>query len=129
MADINIHVAIPSYNNVEGLKRLLPQVLIQQFASVTVLDDGSTDDTETLVRSFDAVRYIKADMNAGTVAAKNLILRDLPPTGFILFVDSDMEIVTEEIPRRLHDFLESHPRTGAGVGPPAAPRPGGPCRC
>lgn len=116
MRNISIHVAIPSYNNKGGLKKLLPVLLQQPFASVTVLDDASTDDTESLMQIFPGVKYIKAKQNGGTVAAKNLILDALPPDGWILFIDSDMEIVTTNIPETLGEFINRHPKMGAGVG-------------
>ncbi|MCB9813806.1 glycosyltransferase family 2 protein [Candidatus Nomurabacteria bacterium] len=112
---MEIHLAIPSYNNATGLKKLLPQAVLQDFASITVLDDGSTDDTSKVVEMFSGVKYIKSNENHGSVAAKNLILKQLPQNGWLLFIDSDMEIITDDIPAKLQDFSQRHTEAGAGV--------------
>lgn len=113
---VPIHVAIPAYNNASGLRRLLPQVVRQNVASITVLDDGSTDDTEEVVSMFVGVRYVKAERNLGPVAAKNLILQQLPSEGYVLFIDSDMDILTPDIAQRLSQFVNERPNLGAGGG-------------
>lgn len=115
-ANIPIHVAIPSYNNAEGLRVLLPKLQEQNFASITVLNDGSTDDTAAYVQSLGDVQYIQSETNGGTVAAKNLILQQCPRDGYILFIDSDIEPITTDIPERLTMFFEKHKNVGAGVG-------------
>ena len=112
----SIHVAVPVYNNAAGLEKLLPQILSQNFASITVLDDGSTDNCAEVVGRFDDVNYVRSDKNCGPVAAKNLILRQPPAGGYILFIDSDMDLVTQDIPELLNEFLSAHPKTGAGAG-------------
>jgi len=116
MESTSIHLAIPSYNNESGVKRVLERATKQTFASITVLDDGSTDKTFKIVADFPGVKYIRTEENSGSVAAKNLILRDLPEDGWLLYIDSDMEIVSDNIPEKLSDFVARHPKVGAGVG-------------
>ncbi len=116
MGTASIHLAIPSYNNAAGLQSLLAQAVTQNFASIRVLDDGSTDDTQAVVAAFSEVIYIRAEKNGGPVAAKNLVLKNPPTDGWILYLDSDMEIITPNIPEQLSEFLSTHPQCGVGVG-------------
>ena len=116
-----IHLAVPSYNNAAGLRNILQQAVQQPFASIRVLDDGSVDDTAGAVKQFPTVIHVRADKNGGPVAAKNLVLKNPPPDGWILFVDSDMELVTPNIPECLNTFLDAHPKCGAGGGRIIAP--------
>lgn len=113
---IPIHVGIPSYNNVDDLRKLLIQLQSQNFASVTVLDDASTDGTAEMVARFDDFHCVRSEVNLGTVGANNLMLRKMPESGYILFIDSDMQLQTKNIPKALSTFLEAHLDTGAGVG-------------
>jgi glycosyltransferase involved in cell wall biosynthesis len=66
---IPIHVAIPSYNNAAGLKILLAQLTRQDFATITVLDDASTDETQQIIGAFSRVNTIRSEINLGTVGA------------------------------------------------------------
>lgn len=116
MIEIPIHVMIPSYNNAIGLSKLLPSLLKQNFASITVLDDASSDNTSELLKTISSVIHVRSEMNIGTVGANNLSLQALPKRGWILFLDSDMEVVTDDMPSILNNFIAQHPKAGVGVG-------------
>jgi len=113
---IPIHVAIPSYNNAAGLKILLEQLSKQNFASITVLDDASTDETQQTIGMFPEVGTVRSKINLGTVGANNLILRAMPKNGFLLCIDSDMIMMQQDTPEKLSKFLESHAHIAIGVG-------------
>lgn len=95
-----ISVVIPTYNYSrfigEALKSILGQTLPPM--EIVVVDDGSTDETETIVTSFgERVEYIRQE-NAGVSAARNRGVAET--TGeLITFVDAD-DIVQP-------DFLEA----------------------
>jgi len=116
MSNTEIHVAIPVYNNVAGLRRLLPQLQQQNFSSITVLDDASTDTTPAYVKSLPDVEYIRAPHNLGTVGANNLQLQSPHSGGFLLCLDSDMELVTTDIVGQFSQWIRAHPQTAAVVG-------------
>ncbi len=92
MSSDSISTIIPTYNRAHLLGRALDSVLIQleERDEVIVVDDGSTDDTEQLVRQYeDRVRYEKGE-HRGAGAARNLGLK-LAHNPLITFLDSDDE--------------------------------------
>ena len=111
-----IHVAIPVYNNCAGVRTLLAQLLQQDFASITILDDASTDDLDEYLATVPSVEYIRSEVNLGTVGANNLQLLSPHTDGYLLCIDSDMQLVTEDIPQKIKDFVTNHPDVGAFVG-------------
>jgi len=65
-------VIIPAFNAARFLPEAIDSVLAQSRApfELIVVDDGSTDATETVVRRFPAVRYV-AQVHGGIAAARN----------------------------------------------------------
>jgi len=49
-----VSVIIPSYNRMQVLRRALDSVIAQTFhpLEIIVVDDGSTDDTQSLIEQF-----------------------------------------------------------------------------
>ncbi len=73
-----VSVIIPTYNAAEYLSKAIESVLAQTFKDyeLIVVDDGSTDDTEEVVRRFgDRVKYLRQE-NRGPGAAKNLGIKN-----------------------------------------------------
>ncbi len=85
-----VSVLIPSFNRAYVLKGAIESVLNQTYRPIEtiVVDDGSTDETRSVVESFgSAVRYIH-QANGGLVSARNTGLA--AATGeFLAFQDSD----------------------------------------
>ena len=89
-AEPRVSVVIPTYNNARLLGETLGSVIRQTFDSfeVIVVDDGSTDDTASVVACWgDKVRYAY-QMNEGPSAARNRGLA-LAQGEFVIFMDSD----------------------------------------
>jgi glycosyltransferase involved in cell wall biosynthesis len=87
----SVSVVIPTYNYGRFLGEAIESVLAQTCkpAEVIVVDDGSTDETATVVESFSerGVRYIRQE-NAGVCAARNRGVAE--STGeLIAFLDAD----------------------------------------
>jgi glycosyltransferase involved in cell wall biosynthesis len=83
-------VVIPTYNRAYILGQAIESVLQQSYRplEVIVIDDGSTDDTRSVVESFGPpVRYIYQS-NAGVSPARNHGLREARGE-FIALLDSD----------------------------------------
>ncbi|MCH8157436.1 MAG: glycosyltransferase [Nitrospinae bacterium] len=72
------------------MRETVRSVLAQTFADfeLIVVDDGSTDDTENVLRSFPSARYLRLQENSGVSRARNFGLERA--TGrYICFLDSD----------------------------------------
>src|ERR1700742_1132248 len=103
----SLSVVIPTYNRKDLVAKALDGYLLQsspQFIhELMVVDDGSTDGTETVVREFARlspfpIRYLHQP-NQGPAAARNLGTREAG-SDLVLFSDSDI------IPER--DLVEQH---------------------
>lgn len=85
-----VSVVIPAYNRGALIGAALHSVLDQTVSvdEVIVVDDGSTDQTADIVRSFGGiVRYVHQD-NAGAAAARNRGIK-LATGDYLAFHDSD----------------------------------------
>lgn len=86
-----VGVIIPVCNSERYIERCLDSVLAQTYRqiAVTVVDDGSTDDTTRIVTSHKAcVDYIRLDQNHGPAYARNVGLKSCS-CEFVAFLDSD----------------------------------------
>ena len=84
-----VSVVIPCYNGGRFLREAIDSVLQQTSpaAEILVVDDGSTDDTATVARSYGQVRYV-AQRNQGAPVARNTGIH--ASTGdFLVFLDAD----------------------------------------
>lgn len=85
-----VDVLIPAYNAAATLRATLNSVCLQSLPldSVTVVDDGSTDGTADIVRSFEGVRYVRNERNLGCSGNWNRCL-DLAKADFVCLLHSD----------------------------------------
>ena len=95
---MNISVIIPTHNRCELLRRALLSVFAQTLlpTEVVVIDEGSTDNTATMIRTeFPAVSYYYQE-NSGVSSARNLGIQHT--TGdWLAFLDSDDEWLPEKL--------------------------------
>jgi glycosyltransferase involved in cell wall biosynthesis len=86
-----VSVVIPTYNREKVISTALESVLAQTYTDyeIIVLDDGSTDNTRDLIRSYAdrQVRYFYQD-NKGIAGARNAGIRACSGA-YIAFLDSD----------------------------------------
>ena len=85
-----VSVIIPTYNRANLISEAIDSVLQQTFTDfeIIVADDGSTDDTEEVVKRYgDRVRYVWTQ-NGGTGHARNVGMQHARGRYFI-FLDSD----------------------------------------
>ena len=85
-----VSVIIPTYNRAGLISQAIDSVLQQTFSDfeIIVVDDGSTDETETVVRRYgDRVRYVWTH-NGGTGHARNVGMQHARGM-YLTFLDSD----------------------------------------
>jgi GT2 family glycosyltransferase len=93
MTDGLVSIIVPTYNRARCVGRAIESALAQTYdeVSVIVIDDGSTDDTRTLVNDTygrdSRVRYVRQE-NRGVSAARNHGIR-LATGAFTALLDSD----------------------------------------
>lgn len=107
-----VSVVIPTYNAAAMVEEAIRSVLAQTYGDleIIVIDDGSTDNTEEVMRRFgEQVRYFKQE-NQGVSAARNFGIKQARGE-YIAFLDSDdlwlPEKLAEEVP-----WLERDPQLG-----------------
>lgn len=106
---MKISAIIPAFNAQKTIARALQSVLSQTRPAdeVIVVDDGSTDNTADVIRSFgDAVRLIGQN-NAGVSAARNAGIR-AASGDWIAFLDADDEWLPEKVNLQI-EHLQRHP--------------------
>jgi glycosyltransferase involved in cell wall biosynthesis len=107
-----VSVIIPSYNCERYIAETIDSVLAQDYPAIELLivDDGSTDSTRAIVRSYDAkVRLITQD-NAGVCVARNRGIQEAKGQ-FICLMDHDDYWCPGKISRQIRAF-EEYPDTG-----------------
>ncbi|MCF8129134.1 MAG: glycosyltransferase, partial [Deltaproteobacteria bacterium] len=70
----NVSVIIPTFNRAAKAARAVSSILYQRFKGheIIVVDDGSTDETQTLLRQFkDRIHLVVHGTNRGVSAARN----------------------------------------------------------
>ncbi|WP_264000022.1 glycosyltransferase family 2 protein [Mycobacterium yunnanensis] len=108
--------AVPNYNMAEHLDRLLPQLLRQGYDHVFVLDDGSTDGSVEVAAKYGAgVTVVRHAANRGAAANRNQILTCVAGETLIHFVDSDMEVHTDEVAETARKLAAQYETFGVGV--------------
>ena len=103
-----VSVIIPTFNRANVIKRAVNSVLDQTFKDFEciVVDDGSTDETESVLQEFaNKIKVIKTE-NKGVSAARNLGAK-LAEGRYIAFLDSDDEWKKEKLAKQITYMKES----------------------
>jgi hypothetical protein len=84
-----VSVVIPCYNHAQFLDQAIESVLAQSYSNfeISVVDDGSTDNTAEVVKGYSPVRYVY-QKNAGRSNARNTGLEQSRGE-FLVFLDAD----------------------------------------
>ena len=106
----DVSVVIPTYNRAGLLPRAMDSALAQTYddLELVVVDDGSTDDTEAVVRGYDdpRVRYVAHETNRGANVARNTGI-EAAEGEYVAFLDSDDEWLPRKIERQVDRVGES----------------------
>jgi len=105
-----ISVILPVHNRADVLGRSIQSVLDQQLThfELVIVDDGSTDESVTVARSFDdeRVQLIELGENRGGNVARNTGVR-AANAPLIAFLDSDDTYLPEKLARVVAEFERS----------------------
>jgi glycosyltransferase involved in cell wall biosynthesis len=111
-----VSVIVPAYNAAVYLPHAIDSVIAQAFADweIVVVDDGSTDDTQSVVESYrpalaDKLQYIRQS-NQGLPAARNTGIRAARGE-FIALLDADDVWLPQRLGRGVQ-VLDSDPEIG-----------------
>jgi GT2 family glycosyltransferase len=110
---MKITVAIPHYNSLDTLWKLLAQLREDSFDQIIVLDDDSNIKPTKLEAEFPAVAFQYGSQNVGSGANRNRVL-DMVNEGVVWFVDADMEVVSIDNADRLRGIFEHEPNLMVG---------------
>lgn len=97
-----VSIIVPTYNRAAVLQRALRSIENQNHASyeIIVIDDGSTDNTEALVKTeFPEIKFIR-QQNLGVSAARNAGILNSKRQWFA-FLDSDDEWLPDKLGKQL----------------------------
>jgi glycosyltransferase involved in cell wall biosynthesis len=106
-----VSVIVPVYNGARFLVEALDSVFAQTYRplEVIVIDDGSTDESGTIARTYPDVRYIRQS-NAGVSAARNRGV-EAASGQLLAFLDQDDVWFPDKI-RKQADALMARPTDG-----------------
>ena len=109
MSNPLVSVIIPTYNRAQLLPRAINSVLNQTYHNfeLLIVDDGSTDNTEGVVKSFDDNRiiYHKHKKNKGVLAACNTGW-DLTKGKYNCALGDDDELLPEALETAVNKLIE-----------------------
>ena len=110
-----VSVILPTYNRAGELGKAMQSVLDQTYPNLEliVVSDGSTDETEQVVKEFTdtRVRYIRSEKNRGLAYARNLGIREAK-YDLLAFHDDDDLWKPEKLKKQVDLLLNSDGRTG-----------------
>jgi|GEM_PF-2023197 glycosyltransferase involved in cell wall biosynthesis len=102
-------IVIPAYNKAGEIGRCLSSVLNQTYRNIEaiVVDDGSTDDTTTVISSYqdERIRLIENGQNKSLLASRIEGMK-VARGKYLLFVDAD-DYLEVDACERLHKWLQN----------------------
>lgn len=109
-----VTVLMPVYNAQTYLHEAIDSILDQTFADFEflIIDDGSTDASATVIRSYDdlRIRFVQNDQNLRLAATLNKGL-DLAHGEYVARMDADDVSLPERLMKQV-EFLDAHPEVG-----------------
>jgi len=109
MKNPTVSVIIPTYNRAHLVGRSIQSVINQTYQDfeIIVVDDGSTDNTEDIIKEFQKkdkrIKHIKHNKNKGGSAARNTGIRAARGE-YIAFLDSDDEWMPTKLEKQTSYF-------------------------
>jgi len=111
MNEPKITILISTYNRAKYIKECIQSALAQTFSNflVSVYDDGSTDDTASIIKKFkdDRIKYNYCKENKGVGFAKNQLLQSIE-TPYACWLDSDDMMHKERLQEQYNKIIEGN---------------------
>ncbi|MCH5600071.1 DUF2062 domain-containing protein [Niabella ginsengisoli] len=110
--DLKVCVIIPTYNNALTLENVIADVL-QYTNNIIVVNDGSTDDTESILKHFESITVVSYKPNAGKGMALRKGFKKAIELGheYAVTIDSDGQHFAKDLPI----FIEKLKTDGPGL--------------
>lgn len=105
-----VTVIVPAYNASDYISETVQSIINQTYTNmeIIVVDDGSTDDTKEIIKSFGPkVNYIYQKNSGSCASPRNTGLRHARGE-YVTFFDADDVMMAEKIEHQVAD-LEKHP--------------------
>jgi hypothetical protein len=105
LAEPKVSILIPCFNAVLWIKQAIQSALDQTWANteVVVVDDGSTDGSLEVIRSFGDTIRVETGPNRGGNVARNRLL-ELSDGEWVQYLDADDYLLPDKIERQLTQF-------------------------
>ena len=112
----SVSVVIPTFNRAELLPAAIRSVLNQTFQDfeILIVDDGSSDTTPDIVKTFDdkRIHYIRHAVPRGGAAARNTGIAHSRGE-YVAFLDDDDEWYPQKLARQMEVMRKSEPEVAA----------------
>jgi glycosyltransferase involved in cell wall biosynthesis len=111
-----VSIIIPAYNSEKYIAETLRSVLAQTYKNyeIIVVDDGSSDGTLSIAKSFEPKVKVLVKANGGPASARNLAIKN-SKGDYIAFLDSDDLWVEGKLEEQVA-FLDENPEVGLVYG-------------
>ena len=99
MPDIKICVLIPAYNCEKTIRNVIISIMLYT-ADIIVVNDGSTDNTESVIKEFDNIILVSYPKNKGKGYALKKGFDKAAESGFtsVITFDADGQHLSEDLP-------------------------------
>ena len=112
MEKVRFTVAISAYNIENYVKRAIDSVLNQTFKNyeLLVIDDCSTDSTVEVIKQVvgQNAKILQTKKNSGTAAASRNIAIENAQGEYLLFLDGDDELYSNETLKEIDEHIKEH---------------------
>lgn len=104
-----VSILIPCYNAEKWVAQAITSALEQTYPNkeVIVVDDGSTDDSVAIIKSFGSLIHWESQFNQGGNSTRNRLL-ELSTGDWIQYLDSDDYLLPDKIKKQL-EVLDQFP--------------------
>lgn len=108
ITNLNVCVIIPTYNNQHTLKRVIDGVL-ELTNNIIVVNDGSTDETSTILKNYQHIQQIHFPENKGKGVALRAGFKKAISLGyhFAITIDSDGQHFPSDIPNFINELEQN----------------------